>query len=164
MKTNKYTIKDENYFTALKCLSEELKQNKISYAIVGAAGVQARIANILTEGGKTSLSKIPGLEYLIRGTGDIDIATNASHTQMVNMFNTIAISYPDLNVQSTATKSPIILGININYETSPSDFKEPFKDFYYDIIKTAEALNLKIVKEYIDYATYAKFRDLLYWE
>lgn len=160
MKPTGYTIGDEFLWNVLTSFSEELARAKIPYSLVGGVGVQARIANILSDKGKHPIQAIQGLDLLVRQTGDLDIATSINgdeeDSKLVTLFNTYSnlnqsflvqpITTKALRVQSRTNPSSMI---NISLETNPGDFKGLTKS-YDDIIKTSEAITLKKTNQPFD--------------
>jgi hypothetical protein len=145
-----YTLIDKEYFEILQKVSEQLDRQKIDYALVGGAGVQARITNILCRVNKTDASNVIGLETLLRETKDLDITTKSEEKDFVRFFNELQASNPNILVQPEALRSrKIILKgdekvcVYLNYQTGPQDLAGLDEIFYYECIETAEDLNLR---------------------
>ncbi|MHA1866261.1 MAG: hypothetical protein ACTSWZ_07130 [Candidatus Heimdallarchaeaceae archaeon] len=147
-----YTLKDRGYFEILKIVSEEFSRQKIRYALVGGAGVQARIADILSKAQETDVSNVQGLENLLRGTKDLDITSNASEEDFIKYFNEVQALNPAINISSGGVRSKKfslkgrrgkeLVAICLNYQTGPQDLSGLDESFYNECIQTSEILNL----------------------
>lgn len=149
MKACDYTIKDTLFQEILESFSEELEREGIQYALVGGAATQARIANLLTKNGVMAINDAPGLEYLIRKTGDFDVAMDISEHNLVAFFNNysaINAGRFSINQITNDNKSLRIAKgsryMNLNLEACPEDFKG-LPNSYYDIINTSEPVGLR---------------------
>jgi len=149
-----YTLIDRGYFDTLKLLTEEFDRKGIKYALVGGAGIQARISNILCKAKKTDISNAIGLEHLLRQTRDFDITSNASEDVFVNYFNELQALHPSITVNHEGIRSKRIkfrrkdgeINVLINYQTGPQDLAGLDKYFYNECINNAENLNLRYGK------------------
>jgi len=144
-KVSEYTILDDSFYETLSSFAEELDRNKIQYALVGGAAVQSKIASVLSKNGKMSLNDIGGLDFLVRKTGDLDIALdNISDERLVELFNSYnALNPPNKHLHPVTNKSlRTRKDININLETCPEDFKGLPKS-YSDIVYTSEPIVLR---------------------
>jgi len=154
MVNHNYTLQKQGYFETLNRISQELDRQGIEYALVGGAGVQARIANALSLVRRTDISNIPELEHLLRDTKDFDITSWASKEDFVKFFNVLqASNHPRLTVTPYRSGSNIVTlsgnkrrekptEIYMNYQTGPEDFKGLDSKFYEECIDSAQPLQL----------------------
>lgn len=145
-----YTLQEENYFIALNLLAEGFERQGIQYALVGGAGVQARISDIFCRAQNTDITNAIGLEFLLRGTKDFDITSNASEEDFITCFNEMQASNPHLEIypEKIRGRRMAIRGrrkeanVFVNYQTGPQDLFGLDELFYNSCIETAERVNL----------------------
>ncbi len=139
-KEQNHTILNPHYFEAINTLCEALstyyktdQEQGIRYAIVGGCANQIHTANNLNQQ-KLPIKNIPGLEHILRKTDDIDLAVDASDTEMMMFFNYFNSTYGQVSVSKTETKHPTLvyrygkggaehITIRLNYTNSPEEFK-----------------------------------------
>ena len=145
---------DREYYDTLKILTEEFDRKGIQYALVGGAGIQARIADFFCKNQKTDISNTIGLESLLRETKDFDITTNSPEEVFVNYFNELQAINPNVSVFPERLRSKRIkvsgkeeISVFLNYQTGPQDFAGLDEHFYLDCIETAQPINLKYSNE-----------------
>jgi len=144
-----YTIKDKRYFEVLKKVTEEFERENIDYALVGGAGIQARLANILSKNGKIDMQNLVEIDSLLRKTQDFDVTSTSSEEDFVSFFNHLQAINPNLSVFHEALRSKRIhingrksTDVFLNYQTGPTDFAGLDDNFYNECINTADFLNL----------------------
>jgi len=147
-----YTLKDRGYFETLKRITEELSRHNISYALVGGAAVQTRVADVLSRANKLSIPDIPELETLLRKTKDFDITTKPleENFSFVSFFNEFQALNPDLSIIEEGPKTKRInlsgknpVSVILNYQAGPQDLYGLDSSFYFECIDTAEELDLR---------------------
>lgn len=145
-----YTLRNRGYYDVLKIIAEELESQGIEYALVGGAGVQARIADFFCKKQKTGISDAHGLEELLRETKDFDITSNASEADFIRYFNEIQALNPNVSVYHERARSKKIkfrgkeeVSVFLNYQTGVQDFIGLDEYFYAQCIETAEPIKLK---------------------
>jgi len=145
-----YTLKDRGYFDALKVFTDEFERQGAKYALVGGAGIQARVSDILCRALKTGISSTTGLEHLLRETKDFDITTNSPEAFFVTYFNEMQALHPHVSIQSESVRSKRMklkgkedTSVFFNYQTGPQDLSGLDEDFYNECIETAQPINLR---------------------
>ena len=144
-KVNEYTILDDPFYETLVSFTEELDRQNINYALVGGAGIQTKIASILSKNGKMSINDAHGLELVVRKTGDLDIALDLADETKLSEFSSIynSLYQGNKSLQQITNKAyRTRKNININLETCADDFKG-LPNSYKDIIETSEAVTLR---------------------
>ena len=145
-----YTLRDKGYFEVLRRVSEQLDKQDIDYALVGGAGVQARITDILCRFNRTDASNVIGLETLLRETKDLDITTRAEEIDFVRFFNELQASNPNIFVEPEGIRNRRIIlkggkktQVYLNYQIEPQNLVGLDEIFYHECINTAENLILR---------------------
>ena len=148
--TMHYTLQDRGYFNALKIITDEFSRQGMPYALVGGAGTQARIANLLCRVQKTDIPNAVGLEHLLRETKDFDITSNVPEETWIGYFNELQALHPNISVTTERIRSKQLqihgkeeATVFINYQTGPQDFSGLDESFYKECIETAEPLRLR---------------------
>ena len=122
MKGNK-TLRDPEVYGVLAALDEEFIDKSIRYAIIGGLGVQIHLAGMLGKEGKYPVNKCPGLEDLLRRTGDVDVIVRPTEEiSMCTFFNYFSALYPHFKVFN-GTDHALVAGLVINYLDSPQKLK-----------------------------------------
>lgn len=145
-----YTLRDKEYFEALRILAEEFERQNIGYALVGGTGVQARIVDIVCRAQKVTIPDINGLEHLLRETKDFDITSNATEVEFTRFFNEFQALHSNISVETESIRSKKIRVrgkeeaiVFVNYQTGPQDLSGLDENFYSLCISTAEPLLLR---------------------
>lgn len=149
MAESNYTLRDKSYFNLLGELSSELERAGVEYALVGGAGIQARVSEKLSKVRGTDISSLEELD-LLRKTKDIDITSRADDIKFASFFNNWQLINPNISLEEMYGKkkniqfktAPYSVDIMLNYQTDPSDLKGLGEKFYYECIDTAEPLEL----------------------
>jgi len=149
-----YTFLDREFYDAAGILHFTLKEQDVRYALVGGAGVQARIASALTADGTKPLKDVKGLPLLLRPTSDLDIATlNADQVKMLRAGQSIN---DRLKFGFDARERHLKFGVRgnkgplfVKYELGPEDFKG-LPSSYNSIVESAEPVTLRYHKTPIE--------------
>gem|GEM_PF-4059925 len=143
-KQNVYTITDDIFMDALEIISENF--NDAPYAIVGGGAVQVYTASVaVRHSSLNSIKEINGLSFILRKTGDIDMAFRYDAAELVKKFNGIISRSGSPYTFHCFTKRFVIQDrirqFNLNYQTEPEDLKG-ISEYYNDIIATAVTVGL----------------------
>ncbi|MEZ4529093.1 MAG: hypothetical protein R2941_24540 [Desulfobacterales bacterium] len=143
-KQNVYTITDDIFMDALEIISENF--NDAPYAIVGGGAVQVYTASVaVRHSSLNSIKEINGLSFILRKTGDIDMAFRYDSAELVKKFNAIISQSGRSYTFHCFTKRFVIQDrirrFNLNWQTEPEDLKG-ISEYYNDIIATAVTVGL----------------------
>jgi len=127
----KFTIVTKEYRQALHLLSVAFRERDIDYAIIGGGAVQLHIGSVVDA---------IELEKHLRRTGDIDVAVNADLSEMVEMFNELALSHK--RVSNLAFGTAIINGVYISYFV-PRELKG-FENYHDLVLRESSPIEIKI--------------------
>jgi len=142
---------DRGFATIVDTLSTELERENIPYAIVGGVATQLHIARLLSNNGQEDYMKHQGLPYLLRTTGDIDMATHSDDVTMVSFFNRMNDTIPHLTINNQVRHAGITSeGIRIfaNYQTDKSQ-TTGLENLYDAVINSAQPIRLRRGKQEI---------------
>lgn len=150
MAKGNYTLRNQDYFDLLGRVTEGLDEEGIEYALVGGAGVQARICDIIGRARQVPIRSADELDLLLRPTGDYDITAKSTEQDFVKFFNALqAKNAPHILVEQKGKRSARIvfdgtekIAVTANYQTGPQDFMGLDDEFYEEVIQTADMLNL----------------------
>ncbi len=149
MANRNYTLKDKGYFNLIGELASELRGSGIRYALVGGAGIQARVCDVLSKAKNTDVSGISEID-LLRKTKDIDIASDTDDSKFTFFFNRWQAVNPNVKLGEMYGKrknrkfrtTPCSIDLILNYQTEPSDLKGLDENAFYESIDTAQPLEL----------------------
>ena len=143
-----YTLLNREYFDIAGKLHEALKEQDIKYAVVGGAGIQARIVDAVAKQGLESIKDCKHiLQTPLRATKDIDIATlGGDRGKMFSAGQKISgsrIGYsPMLDARALKFEPVGKVPITVQYELNKDDF-QGLPEMYDSVINEAEKLNLR---------------------
>ena len=153
MSDKNYTLRDWGYFKLLQMVAEGLESEDLKYALVGGGATQARIVDLFYRNDGLAVPNIPGVEFLLRKTKDLDITSHSDYADFVSLFNHLqAESSQRLSVNPKGNKRAVLtyngrkssepVVVSINYQTGAQDFSGLDNRFYNECIETAEDLEI----------------------
>ncbi|MEK6874783.1 MAG: hypothetical protein AABX52_03475 [Nanoarchaeota archaeon] len=146
-----YNIQDKALFDTLTALVEEFDRVNVTYAVIGGVAVQLYIAALRSNNGEYPVNKCPGLDTLLRRTGDVDIIVKSEEFPMVYFFNNFANYHNQFRVVN-AKNYALIDKITINYMDSADKLKW-FGHLYLRTLDTANKLRLSYGKQALSIKT-----------
>lgn len=164
------TLLNEEYMRVLERVSGAFSNHNIPYAVVGGSGVQVTIAGVLTGNGKASVAERKyELQWVLRPTDDIDLATKSDKFNIGTALQELSISDPSIDVPLPYSTTPIvdvkrkdgaIKHIHLNIQTEQEEFKG-LTPHYEEVIETAQPVMLRYNAHTEPFKTYVALPELL---